>query len=262
MPTPFAHALTLVLTWATAAPTAPASTPLIKPVEGPERSLSGATRSLSKTIDPAFFQRRRRSAIGLLFAAGAAGALAFGLRGLNYWIVQSRCAPNPGVDDGSLPTSTLCPRQISLQVLSSATSSANTGLFALTVEGSGKLGRLRADRVHGGLIGPLRAKRRMAITMPLAYFSAISVLSLGFLIFYDNATTPTGTKFLEPPTRQPAFDPLLHFGAQTMMTATALSLGVYLHARAYSQRADDLELTPLASMLPGGGATLGLGGRF
>ena len=256
MPTPIAHALTLVLTWTSAAPTT------TKPVEGPQPAPSRAAQNLGKTIDPAFFQRRRRSALGLLIAAGAAGTLAFGLRGLHFWIVQRRCAPNPGIDDGSLPTNTLCPRQISLRVLSSATSSVNTGLFALTVEGSGKLGRLRADRVQKGLIGPLRAKKRMAITLPLAYFSAIGVLSLGFLIFYDNATTPTGTKFLEPPTHQPAFDPLLHFGAQTMMTATALSLGAYLHARAYSERADDLELTPLAGMLPNGGATLGLGGRF
>ncbi len=261
MPTPIA--LALVLTWATAAPTPTTPANAAKqPVEGPERSLSPAARSLGETLDPAFFQRRRRGAIALLVAAGAAGTLAFGLRGLKFWIVQSRCAPNPGVDDGSLPMSTSCPRKISLQLLSSATSSTNTGLFALTVEGSRKLGRLRADRQHHGLAGPLRAKRRMAITMPLAYFSAISVLSLGFLIFYDNATTPTGTQFLEPPTRQPAFDPLLHFGAQTMMTATALSLGAYLHARAYSKRADDLELTPLAGVLPHGGATLGLGGRF
>lgn len=227
--------------------------------EGPKLDTPAVFDQLG--INPVDFDRRRSSAVGLLVAAGAINALSFGLRGVHYWLVNDRCAPIPGDENGALPADTQCPKRIYMQLLAGSHRTPNIGLFFLTVAGARRLGRLRAERVKYGVARPYDAKRRMAITTPIAYFSAVGVLTLGFLVFYDNATTPTGTKALEPPTNQPAFNPLFQFGVQTMMTATAVSLAYYIHAKAYSERADDLELTPIGSVIPGG-ATFGLGGRF
>jgi len=258
-PTSLALAGALVVTTVSAPPSP--TTPIEEGVQGPEKAPVPAVMLPQDGIDPAHFDRRRRSAVASLVAAGLANALGFGLRGLNYWLINNRCSAAPGVDDGSLPEDTKCPPLLAVRYLRNAHRLPNAGLFALTAYGSRRLGRLRADRVRYGLATPFRASRRMEVLTPIAYFSAISVLSLGFLIAYDNATTPIGNEFLEAPTNQPAFNPLFQFGIQTMMTATAVSLGYYLHARAYSNRADNLELTPLGSVVPGG-ATFGLGGRF
>ncbi len=228
-------------------------------IEGPTLEKPAVFDQLG--INPVDFDRRRSGAVGLLAAAGALNALSFGLRGVHYWLVNDRCAPIPGDENGALPADTQCPKRIYMQLLAGSHRTPNIGLFFLTVAGARRLGRLRAERVKYGVARPFDAKRRMAITTPIAYFSAVGVLTLGFLVFYDNATTPTGTKALEPPTNQPAFNPLFQFGVQTMMTATAVSLAYYIHAKAYSERADDLELTPIGSVIPGG-ATFGLGGRF
>jgi len=228
-------------------------------IEGPRLETPAVFDQLG--INPIDFDQRRRSAVGILVAAGALNILSFGLRGAHYWLISDRCAPIPGDEDGALPGDTQCPKRIYMQLLAGSHRTPNIGLFFLTVSGARNLGRLRAERVKYGVARPFNAARRMEITTPIAYFSAISVLSLGFLVFYDNATTPTGTKLLERPTNQPAFNPLLQFGVQTMMTATAVSLAYYMHAKAYSDRADDLELIPIGSVIPGG-ATFGLGGRF
>ncbi|MEZ4384496.1 MAG: hypothetical protein R3A79_24420 [Nannocystaceae bacterium] len=230
--------------------------------EGPDAGSTPAVAEPSaEPLDPALLDRQRRAAIGLLVGAGAANVLAFGLRGLHFWFVSQRCAPAPGAADGELPADTQCPPLAAFTLLSNAYSIPNIGLFLMTREGARTLGRQRADRVKLGLARPIRAARRMEILTPLTYFSAVGVVTLGFLVFYDNATNPAGTSLRDAPTRQPAFNPYLHFGLQTAMTATAVGLAIYLHDREYSRRAKDLELTPIGGPIPGG-ATLGIGGRF
>jgi hypothetical protein len=231
-------------------------------VEGPdEASAPAVVEPSADLLDPALLDRQRRTAIGLLAGAGAANLLAFGLRGLHFWFVSQRCAPAPGAADGELPADSQCPSLVTFTLLSNAYSIPNIGLFVMTREGGRMLGRQRADRVKHGLAKPVRAKRRMEILTPLTYFSAVGVVTLGFLVFYDNATNPAGTVLRDPPTKQPAFNPYLHFGVQTAMTATAVGLAIYLHDREYSSRAKDIELTPIGGPIPGG-ATFGLGGRF
>lgn len=244
------------------APKAAGATDGAATTEGPEEASAPAVVEPSADLlDPSLLDRERRTAIGLLAAAGAANALAFGLRGLHFWFVSQRCAPAPGAADGELPADSKCPQLLTFTILSNAYSIPNIGLFVATNEGARKLGRQRADRVKLGLAKPVRAARRMEILTPLTYFSAVGVVTLGFLIFYDNATNPAGTVLRDPPTKQPAFNPYLHFGLQTAMTATATGLAIYLHDREYSRRAKDLELTPIGGPIPGG-ATFGIGGRF
>ncbi|MEZ4451399.1 MAG: hypothetical protein R3B09_18105 [Nannocystaceae bacterium] len=229
-------------------------------VEGPEAPEKFRVDKPAPVLDRTTLDHHRRAAIGLLVGAGVADLGAFALRGLNYSLLKNRCAEDPAT--GELPGDTRCPNLLTLNVVGGLHNLTNVGLYALAIEGGKGLGRQRADRVRAGLAPAHDHARALKITVPLAYFTTVGAVVLGYLVFFDKATSPSpGTKLRAPPTHTPAFDPFLQFSTQAAMTVSAAFIAAAMRSRAYRMRMDELEVSAAIGPTPGG-MSLGVAGRF